>query len=82
MKSTKGAIACHHSMAWHIGGEGIAPKGLTNSLGTTASDATRKFTIGDGGATRNIEQGEVDSALEVGDGGGRKDALTNAIHLP
>lgn len=77
MKTSEGAVTGNNTMARDIGGEGIALEGLSHSLSTSTTDATCKFAVSDGFATRHTEKLQIDAALKVGDVGVNEYSLTN-----
>ena len=77
MKTSEGAVAGNDTMTRDIWGEGIALEGLPYCLGTSTSDTTCKFAVGDGFTTRHAEKFQIDTALKVRDVGVSEYFLTN-----
>ncbi len=77
MKTSEGAVAGNDTMTRDIWGEGIALEGLPYCLGTSTSDTTCKFAVGDGFTTRHAEKFQIDTALKVSDVGVSEYFLTN-----
>ena len=77
MKTSEGAVTGNDTMTRDIWGEGIALEGLPYCLGTSTSDTTCKFAVGDGFTTRHAEKFQIDTALKVSDVGVSEYFLTN-----
>ena len=77
MKTSEGAVTGNDTMTRDIWGEGIALEGLSYCLGTSATDTTCQFAVGDGFTTRHTEKFQIDTALKVSNVGVGKYFLTN-----
>lgn len=84
MESAKTAIRGDDTMARDIRSKRIATQSLTDSLCTTAANATSQFSVRDGLTWGHIQQFEVDPTLELCDRGRGQDLGTyfNCSHNP
>ena len=66
VETSKRAVGCYHTVAWHVGCERIAAQGLTYCLRAAATYATSQFTVSDGTAAWHFQQFQIDLPLELG----------------
>lgn len=72
-----GTVGGDDTMAGDFGSERVLAEGLSYGLCTATTDAMSELAVGDGFAARDVEEFEVDAALELGDIGGREDTLAD-----